>query len=559
MREYIRHRLSESLQKCNFKVDEITIEKPKNPKFGDYTTNAALMIANRAGLKPREAAEKIIENLNYDIKLIDKIEIAGHGFINFYISDSYYFWVLNEILKKKEKYGLSEINKGKRANVEWVSANPTKPLHAGHGRHICLGKSISNLLEWSGYKVIREYYYNDAGNQMKVLAESVYARYMQIMEPGFPFPENGYHGNYITEIAKIIYEKEKEKYRNNYNESYFKSEAENYNFKSIKNTLEKLGIRHDVFFNESDLYKNGNIENVLKEFKKRNLSYISDDAVWLKIDESGERDKVIVKSSGEPTYRLPDIAYHIEKIKKGYDLIVDIFGSDHLDTYKDVLHGAAALGYDIKNIRVIIHQMVTFKVKKESNGMNEEVKHTTKMSGRSGKTYLLDDLIDEIGADATQFFFIMRSAPAHLVFDIDLAKEHSEKNPVYYLQYAHARICSIIRNAKDNFKTEYEKFLNPENIKPDEHLKTKEEIDLIRIISDFPEVILNAANEYEPHILISYLNQVAEKYHIFYHNHRVLNNEEINLSVSRLLLCFAVKQVLKNGFDALGISAPESM
>ena len=304
----------------------------------------------------------------------------------------------------------------------------------------------------------------------------------------------------------------------------------------------------DKFFNESTLYKDGKITELLEEFKKKGLSYQSEGAVWLKMNQEDgfEKDKVIVKSSGEPTYRLPDMAYHIDKIKRGYDLIIDIFGSDHGDTYKEVLYGVKSLGYDTSGIRVIIHQMVTFKVGDDS----------VKMSGRSDTSYYLDELLNDIGVDATQFFFVMRGANTHLDFDIQLAKDRSEKNPVYYLQYAHARICGILRKAG-------EKFAGYDEIKPGDIdlslIKTEEEIKLLKTLSQFPGTVSNAAATLEPHKIITYLNEVAANFHSYYHNNRVLNPDEKELSLVRLQLCLASKQVLKNGFDIIGISAPESM
>jgi arginyl-tRNA synthetase len=486
--------------------------------------------------------------LNYNPGIISKIEIAGAGFINFFISDNYYISVLLDILNAKEKYGKSDEFIGKKANLEWVSANPTGPLHLGHGRQVCLGKAIANLLAAVGYYVTREYYYNDAGVQMEKLGKSVFARYMQIFEPDFPFPEEGYVGDYIKQIAQEIYKERKASLRNSTDLSFFQKAGENYNFKSIRNTLNKLGIHHDIFSNESQLYSEGKINKVIEEFVKHNLAYEKDGALWLKMDEKAgfDKDKVIRKSTGEPTYRLPDMAYHIQKIKRGYDLIIDIFGSDHGDTYKEVLYGVQALGYDTSKIKVIIHQMVTFKEGTES----------VKMSKRSDKAYPLDELIEEIGADAVQFFFVMRAVNTHLDFDIALAKEHSDKNPVYYLQYAHARICGILRNAEENFPGFNFKSEVPFNT---DLIKTEEEMHLLKILAKFPAEVTSSAASYEPHKIITYLNVVAERFHKFYHNNRVLDSENRELSIARLKICLATKQVLKNGFDIIGISSPERM
>ncbi len=542
---FIKNIIEKSLLELNFPVKEQTIDIPKEEKFGDYSSNIAMLLTKELKKTPRVIAAEIIEKLEYDKSRISKIEIAGPGFINFFINDAFYTDEITTVLEFGDNFGKSEKNKGKKANLEWVSANPTKPLHAGHGRQICLGKSIANLLEWSGFELTREYYYNDAGNQMSLLAKSVKARYEQIFDENYPFPEDGYQGNYIKDIAEVIRLEKGDSLRGTDELDYFRKKGEEYNFESIKSTLVELGIKHDIFFNESSLYSEGTIKNIIEEFTKAGLTYEKDGAIWLKIEKEQEhqKDKVIVKASGEPTYRLPDMAYHINKIKRGYDLIVDIFGSDHGETYREVLKGISSLGYDTSNIKVIIHQMVTFKSGNES----------VKMSGRFGTFYALDDLISDIGKDAVQFFFIMRSAGSHLDFDIELAKDESDKNPVYYLQYAHARICGILRNAgelMDDFDSKNIDF---------SLLKEKDEIDLIKILLQFPLEVESVAYSLEPHKIITYLNQVAEKFHRFYRNCRVINTENKPLSFARLGLALSAKQILKNGFHILGISAPERM
>lgn len=548
IKTYLHSIVNDALKKLNIQEKDLFFDAPKDEKHGDFTTNAALTLAKELKQKPRDIAQSIIDNLNYNPEIISKVELAGAGFINFFISDKYYITEFLNILNAKDNYGKSDEFTGKRANLEWVSANPTGPLHLGHGRQVCLGKSIATLLEWVGYDVTREYYYNDAGNQMENLGKSVYARYMQIIDPNFPFPEDGYVGDYIKQIAQLIYDERKDSLKNSTDLAFFRKAGENYNFKGIRQTLNKLGIHHDVFSNESDLYTDGKIDQVIDEFIKLGLAYEKDGALWLKMDEKAgfDKDKVIRKSTGEPTYRLPDMAYHVEKLNRGYDLIIDIFGSDHGDTYKEVLYGVQQLGYDTNKIKVIIHQMVTFKEGTES----------VKMSKRSDKSYPLDGLIEEVGADAVQFFFVMRGANTHLDFDIELAKEHSDKNPVYYLQYAHARICGILRNAEDNFpgldfrsEADFNSSL----------IGTEEELGLLKILAKFPEEVTSSAASYEPHKIITYLNIVAERFHKFYHNNRVLDAENRELSIARLKICLAAKQVLKNGFDIIGISAPERM
>lgn len=547
LKEYINEILSAAINKLGVENKDIEITVPREEKFGDFTTNLPLTLAKELKNSPRKIAEDIIANLEYDNR-IEKVEIAGAGFINFYIGNEIYKEVLPNILTTKDNYGRSDEFKGKRANLEWVSANPTGPLHAGHGRQVSLGSAIATLLEWVGYEVTREYYYNDAGTQMDNLGKSVHARYMQLMDESFPFPEDGYHGEYIRKIAQKIYDEKGHSLKDSDDMTYFTKAGEEYNFNTIKEILGRLGIKHDVFYNETSLYNGGKINELLASFKEKDQSYEKDGAVWLKMDESEgfEKDKVIVKSTGEPTYRLPDMTYHIDKIKRGYDLIIDIFGADHGDTYKEVLYGVRKAGYDTSNIKVIIHQMVTFKKGNES----------VKMSKRSGESYDLDELLDDVGVDATQFFFVMRGANTHLDFDLELAKEQSDKNPVYYLQYAHARICGILRNADDNLP-EYK------DVKPGDInlslISTPEEIKLLKTLSQFPEVVLSSAETFEPHKVITYLNEVAGNFHTFYHHDRVLNLDEKELSLVRLQIILAVQQVLKNGFKIIGITAPERM
>ncbi len=546
MKNLIIESVCNVLEYLNYPKLDFQVENTKEKRFGDFSCNVSLILSKQLKKNPKEIAEIILSEIKYKEDIFQKIEIAGSGFINFFLKDDYYKAEALKILKESENYGKSDINSDKTANLEWVSANPTGLLHAGHGRQVCLGKAIANLLEWTGYKVTREYYYNDAGNQMKKLAESVRARYLQKTgKPDYPFPEDGYHSDTVIEIAENIIEKYSKSEIDTNDSNFFQKAGEEFNFEKIKQSLEKLGIKHDIFFSETSLYESGEINELLKIFKERNLCYEKDGAVWLKMPEKDgiTEDKVIIKSTGEYTYRLPDIAYHINKIKRGFNLIVDIFGSDHKETYKEVLYGVNKTGYDIENIKVIIHQMVTFK----------EGEKSVKMSKRSDKVYYLNDLLEDVGVDATQFFFVMRSANTHLVFDVALAKEQSDKNPVYYLQYAYARISGILRNVKELDLSQ--KF---ENLKLN-LLTSEEEIDLIKILVRFPEEVKICSASYEPHKLISYLNLLAENFHKFYHNHRVLNSGSDELTLQRLCLCQITKQVLFNGFSIIGISAPERM
>lgn len=550
MKKYLEEKIGDALHSLSFKGNiNLTFEKPKDESHGDMTTNVALLLAKALKKNPRTLAQEIVNTVRVDSKFISKIEIAGPGFINFWFTDTFFTSQLTSILKNPERYGKTEYGKGKKTQVEYVSANPTGPLSVGHGRQAAIGDTIANLLCWTGYQVTREYYYNNAGRQMRVLADSTFARYRQNYEPAFPFPEDGYQGDYIREIAANLIKERGDSLVALPNEeslSICKEYAEKSLFKSIKKVLARMGVVHDVFFNEDSLYSDGKIQEVIQEFRSKGLAYDLEGAVWLKTTALGlDQDRVIVKSTGEPTYRLPDIAYHREKFRRGFELIIDVFGADHIATIPDVLAGIKALGYDPEKVKVVIHQFVTLMRDGEQ----------VKMSKRLANFVTLDELIDEVGSDAVRFFFLMRSTSSHLEFDLNLAKEQSEKNPVYYLQYAHARIASILRFA------ESQGTINPtESLSNLDFglLKGAAEVALVKLLLEFPESIKLCAESFEPHRLTTYLHDVATAFHKFYHEHRVVI-PEIDLAKARLALCLATKIVLCSGCRILGISSPEHM
>ncbi|NOY06208.1 MAG: arginine--tRNA ligase, partial [Chlorobi bacterium] len=440
MVEYLRTAFHDALKKLgiDFPKEEIQFEIPKQPQHGDLATNVALQLARVEKSNPREIAVRLIEALELDPAMISAVEPAGPGFINIRMNPGYIVSRVAEILEAGVSFGKVETGKGRSANVEWVSANPTGPLHAGHGRQVCLGAAICNLLEWSGWNVTREYYFNNAGVQMQNLGRSVQIRYLQALGDEVEMEEGLYNGEYIKEIAAEI----KEEFGDSKREEsidFFRKRGEEWCFARIKETLERLEVHHDIFFNEDTLYRDGKIDEVLSILREKGLVYEQEGAVWFRSTKFGaEKDRVFVKSTGEPTYRLPDVAYHREKILRGYDQVIDIFGADHIATIPDVLAAVRAMGLPTDHVRVVIHQMVSFVEGGES----------VKMSKRSAKVYSLDDLIDDVGADVVKYFFVMRAANTHLDFDLELAREQSEKNPVYYLQYAHARIASLIRFAE---------------------------------------------------------------------------------------------------------------
>ncbi len=519
---------------------EINFSVPNNPQFGDYSTNVALTLAKKLRRAPRDIANEIIENLETENTGIE-VSIAGAGFINFKFSAEALVKVIPEILSQNENYGKSNKYNGKKAIVEFVSANPTGPLTVGHGRNAIVGDTVANLLEWIGYDVTREYYFNNAGRQMRVLGDSVRLRYFELLGEKVDFPEDYYQGEYIRDIAKKIYELEGDKLKNETEVTYFKDFAEKEIFDDIKNTLASLGIEMNSFFNENTLYENGKIDEILKIFEEKNVSYKKDGAVWLKLTELGnEQDKVIVKSSGEPTYRLPDIAYHTTKFERGYDLIVDLFGSDHMATYPDVLAGLKFLGYDTSKIKVLIHQFVTIM----ENG------EVVKMSTRKANFVTLDELIEEVGSDVVRYFFIMRSITSHLNFDLTLAKKQSDENPVFYLQYAHARISSILRMTKEEGMDKSTENLNL--------LTTSAEKNLLKLINRFKDEIHYAAENYEPHKVANSLQELAAAFHKFYTECRIIGSEK-KLAEARIALAEATQILIRNGLNLLGITAPERM
>ena len=530
--------LQDYLDQNKVEFSDWSINVNNQEGFGDYSSNIALKLAKILKKAPIEIAKSIANHPNTSENVFT-LSSSEPGFVNFHISNDYYLKILKQIISESENFGKKK-KLNQSANVEFVSSNPTGPLTVGHGRQAILGDMVSNILTWNGYDVTREYYYNDAGKQMRVLAESCYAKYAQQIGKKVEMPENGYVGTYLDEIAeKIINKHGKDLESGN---PIFRDFTEKEIFANIKNTLDSIGIKFDVFTKEGTFYENGAIEDVLKILKEKNLSYEKDGAVWFKTSNlNKEEDKVLVKSSGEPTYRLPDIAYHADKVDRGFDLIVDIFGADHIDTYPDVILGLKCLDKKTDHIKVVIHQFVTIKKSGE----------IVKMSTRKANFITLDELKDELSSDIIRYFFIMRGANSHLDFDLDLAKDESEKNPVYYLQYANARISNLLKR--------YDKEIPLDSKIDYSQLKEKDEIALAKLLSEFPSKMEHVLHSLEPRKIATYLEEVAAAYHKFYGNHKVINPQNTDLSSARKKLCEATKIILTNGLSILGISAPERM
>lgn len=531
--------LINALSTLEYPEKEIKLSPPKNPDFGDISTNLPLILSKELKMNPMKIGEKISNVIDHSDGIIDKITVTNPGFINFTIGVAYYYQILEDILSN-ESYGNNLYGKGQKANVEFVSANPTGPLTVGHGRNAVLGDSVANILEWNGYEVTREYYFNDAGRQMRILGESVEFRYRELIGKESDFPEGGYEGLYIIDIAKLII-KEHGKSLNT-KDPIFKDFAEKTIFLNIKNSLLNIGIKFDKFSNEKSFYDNGQIDKFLNEMKSKDLIYEKDGATWFRSTSLGkEQDRVYIKSSGEPTYRVPDTVYHQDKINRGYNLIIDIFGADHADTYPDVLIALDALGMKTDHIHVLLYQFVTLLRSGEK----------VKMSTRKANFVTMDELVKEVNPDVLRYFFVMRGMNTHLNFDLDLATDQSEKNPVFYLQYAHARICNIIKR--------YEALDNPKLNNYDLSLLTHQsELRLLKKLEQFPQVIENSRTALEPQTIATYLYDTANNFHRFYSDCRVITQDK-DLTRSRIALIQAVKIVLRNGLTILGITAPERM
>ncbi|KJR97850.1 MAG: arginyl-tRNA synthetase [Desulfobulbaceae bacterium BRH_c16a] len=526
---------------------KFTVELPKHEGMGDFATNMALVLAGAEKKNPRELAKTIVEKLAKDSELIERLEIAGPGFINISLKQDVWRRLIPVIIGEGANFGKSTIGRRRKVMVEFVSANPTGPLSIGHGRQAILGDSIARLLEATGHDVFREYYFNDAGRQMRVLGESTRARYLELLGEKFEFPEDGYQGEYIIDIARSLVDEHGDALKNHVDVKPFKEQAEKAIFKDISRTLERMGIVFDNYFNEHSLYEDGHIDDVVAELRAKGYVYEKDNATWFKTTEFGhEQDRVIIKSSGEPTYRLPDIAYHREKFRRNFDWLIDIFGSDHIATIPDVLAGVKALGYDPDKVTVVLHQFVT---------LTREGRQV-KMSTRKANFVTVDELVDEVGLDPVRFFFMMRKADSQLEFDLDLATRQSQENPVYYVQYGYARLCSIVRQAGEKG------IALPEFSEIDATLltllKEPEEIGLLKTLSSFPATLESSALELAPHKYIYYLMELAGQLHSYYNKHKVIT-DDIPLTRARLCLIMALQVVLKNGLVMVGLSAPDKM
>src|SRR6056297_743821 len=538
----IKSALKTTMQEQDIKIEpipDIKVEVPREKEHGDYATNIAMVTAKHFKRSPREIAELLIENI--DVKLIKSISVDGPGFINFELNNSWLYDTIRLIDRLQNKYGEINVANNQKVLIEFVSANPTGPLHVGHSRGAVVGDMTANIMEEAGFDVTREYYFNDAGNQIDILAESTLIRYKQLFDIDIELPKNAYHGEYLIGIAKQL--------KDEYGKSLLEKEQDEqikickeFSFKKLKTKIEDdlkyFGIKFDNWFSESTLH-NGEIQKAIDILKEKGYIYEKEDALWFKSTEfADDKDRVIIKSDGALTYLAADIAYHWDKIQRGYDKLINVWGADHHGSINRVKASIQALGYPKDILEIIIVQLV--------NLMRDGEK--IPMSKRAGEFVTMEDVIDEVGKDAARYFYIMRSSDSHFDFDLELAKEQSSNNPVYYIQYAHARIHSILENAED---------IDLENVDY-ELLDSEEEIDLIKLMARYPEVIKDSAESRQPHILANYAYDLANAFHIFYNKRQVITSDK-KLSKARLKLVVSLQRVLKNLFNVLGIEAPDQM
>lgn len=551
MRDAVRALLIDAIGRATGVLDadprgespEVQLVASRDAAHGDFASNAALMLAKRLRTAPRALAERIASAVEDPDGILEKVEVAGPGFINFSLAPRRWHAVVAEALRLGRRFGHSTASHPERVLVEFVSANPTGPLHIGHGRNGVVGDVLARLLEATGHTVVREYYFNDAGRQMRVLGASLRARYLQALGRDELLPDDGYQGEYLVEIAMRVASEEGERLVDAAPE-VFERRAREAIFSEIRATLERLGIVFDVYFNENSIYEDGGVERALKDLRARDLVYEADGAIWFKSRSLGyDRDRVLIKSSGEATYLLPDVAYHRGKFKRGFDRLIDVLGPDHIEQVPYVREAVSQLGCEGEKLEVVYYQWVNLRRRGER----------VSMSTRSASFVSVDELLDEVGPDVFRYFMLERRTDTHFDFDVDLASDRSERNPVYKIQYAHARMRSIERRGR-------EAGIDLTDV-PLERLVLASELGLARQLGRWPEVVARAAREREPQEVARYLLELATSFHSYISDgrvHRVLSDDR-GLSQARLALVKSLRTTLGNGLELLGISAPERM
>ncbi|MEH7374189.1 MULTISPECIES: arginine--tRNA ligase [Neobacillus] len=527
-------------------IPAVVLETPKEKAHGDYSTNMAMQLTRVAKKAPRVIAEALIENMDRSKASIEKIELAGPGFINFYMNNSYLTELIPTVLNAGERYGETTVGGNEKIMVEFVSANPTGDLHLGHARGAAVGDSLCNILDKAGYDVSREYYINDAGNQINNLALSVEARYFQALGLEKDMPEGGYHGADIIGIGKTLAEEFGDKYVHvsvEERQEFFREYGLKYEMAKLKQDLEDFRVGFDVWYSETSLYKNGKIDEALAALRASGYVYEEDGATWLRSTDFGDdKDRVLIKQDGSYTYLTPDIAYHKDKLGRGFEKLINIWGADHHGYIPRMKAAIQALGFSREALEVEIIQLVHLY----KNG------EKMKMSKRTGKAVTMRDLVDEVGLDATRYFFAMRSSDTHMDFDLDLAVSESNENPVYYAHYAHARISSILRSGEE------------QGVRVDADadfslVASEKEMDLLKKLGEFPLAVGEAAQKRVPHRITNYIFDLASTFHSFYNAEKVLDLDNVERTKARLALVRAVQITLRNALALIGVSAPEKM
>lgn len=527
-------------------LPQVVLETPKDKAHGDFSTNMAMQLARVAKKAPRMIAEELINSFDQSKASIQKVEIAGPGFINFYMDNSYLTDLIPAIIKSGNEYGQTNFGNGEKILVEFVSANPTGDLHLGHARGAAFGDSLCNILDKAGYEVTREYYINDAGNQINNLTFSVEARYMQALGMEKEMPADGYHGADIIEIGKTLAAEFGDRYVNEPEEArykFFREYGLKLEMEKLQRDLRNFRVEFDVWYSETSLYKNGKVLEALDDLKQRGETYEEEGATWFRSTTYGDdKNRVLIKSDGSYTYLTPDIAYHRDKLSRGADKLIDILGADHHGYIPRMKAAIQALGYNADTLEVEIIQMVQLYQDGEK----------VKMSKRTGKAVTLRDLMEEVGTDATRYFFAMRGCDSHLDFDMDLAVSKSNENPVYYSQYAHARVCSILRQGEEmgivyNGEADYSL------------VSSEKEYELLKKLGEFPAAVSLAASKRTPHHITNYVFELAGTFHSFYNAEKVLDAENVEKSKARLALMKSVQVTLQNALALVGVSAPEKM
>lgn len=526
-------------------IPEIKIEIPKDKSNGDYSTNIAMVLTKIAKRNPREIAQTIVDNLDTAKAKVEKVAIAGPGFINFYLDNSYLTAIISEAMDKGDKFGHTEEANGKSILVEYVSANPTGDLHIGHARNAAVGDTLSNILEAAGYQVTREYYINDAGNQITNLARSIEARYFEALgDNSFEMPEGGYHGKDIINIGKDLADKQPELKGLSEDERIktFRQLGVDYEMEKLRTDLSDFNTHFDSWFSETSLYEKGEIKKVLDKMTELGYTYEQDGATWLRTtDFKDDKDRVLIKKDGNYTYFLPDIAYHFDKIERGNDVLINLFGADHHGYINRLKASLETFGVEKDRLEIQIMQMVRLI----QDG--QEVK----MSKRTGNAITLREIMDEVGVDAARYFLTMRSPDTHFDFDMELAKQESQDNPVYYAQYAHARICSILKQAE-------ERGIKPSKEADYSYITNAKAIDLLKKIAEFETMIESSAVQRAPHRITNYIQELASHFHKFYNAEKVLT-DDVEKTTALIALINAVKITMHNALDLVGVNAPESM